>query len=159
MLALGPTHVYVCGELVVSEQEWIGAVGVTHRRPAGEHQRRLTRIVGARAIGPRNLQHIQSEVSDADVDRRLRARHLAGVAASGVDQKVGRDDMSEAEPNILDAAITRSGLTAVEGAATGCSQFLRIGDAEWLDAVTAEEAGGVRRGVGHLPGGGVGSLR
>src|ERR1017187_3432149 len=52
MLALGPTHVHVGGELVVAEQEWIGAVGVAHRGPAGEHQPPLTRIVGAKDVRP-----------------------------------------------------------------------------------------------------------
>ena len=96
------------------------------------------------------MQRVQPVVAQRKIENGLRSGPLAGVSEVGIDHSVGVDHVAHAHADILDEAMPRARLAAVEGAAARRSQFLRIECLERLDAVLAEDLRIVIRNVGDL---------
>ena len=104
VLALDPTQVDVGCELVVAEQERIGAGGIAESGKAGKGKNRLANIKRADSVGAGDAEGVRAEVAVCNIDERLCARDLAGVAEVPVGNQIVGDGVAGAQPNVLDAA-------------------------------------------------------
>ena len=155
VLALDVAQVHIAGELIVAEFERISGIGVADgAEGAVKAHQRLAPIIRVGGVGgkvrSRNLQCVQPIASGCEIDCRFRTRPLPRVAEIGVQHGVGVDHMAHAHADILDVAMPRARLAAIEGAAARRAQFLRIEYLERLGAVFAEDLRIVIRNEGDL---------
>ena len=84
-----PAKVHVAGELVVPETEGIGSLGVAKRgESAVEGEDGLTYVIDPSAVVG-NFERVEPEVALGNVERRLRASVLAGIAEVRIDDEIG----------------------------------------------------------------------